>query len=361
MQFTEDAVAVRVLGDQDEQSAEVRAAQPAALAGRPVHGDEVPRPDDDFGLDAGLAQHPPDLFGDLGERVVRAGGVVDDQLACVLVLLGVEDREDQVLQLGLEGLHAETFGERDEDVAGDFGDAGLLLGAHHAEGAHVVQPVGEFDRHHADVVAGGDEHLAEGLGLGGGAVVDLLQLGDAVDEETDLLAELLTDLIERHLGVLDGVVEQGGRQGRGLGAEFGEDQRHSERVGDVRLTALAHLTAVRGLRQDPGAAQGFEVGVGVVGAVGLGDVADGVGQPVAGGGAEQRGAAEAAQVDPRPPAGGRACYRTWGRGVRRLRTHGHLRLRGPADGVPHGGHGSGDGICPPSGPVLDATEPITPG
>src|SRR3954449_9995896 len=93
---------------------------------------------------------------------------------------------------------------------------------------------------------------------------------------------------------------------------------------------------------------------------GRGTWAEGVGQPAWGGGAEQRGAAQAAQVDPRPPAGGRTCYRTWGRGVRGLRTHGHLRLWTGGRGAPwrtrlRGWHLS------PSGPVLDATEPITPG
>ncbi|QIS73572.1 hypothetical protein HB370_29270 [Streptomyces sp. DSM 40868] len=69
-------------------------------------------------------------------------------------------------------------------------------------------------------------------------------------------------------------------------------------------------------------------------------MADRVGQFVAGGGAEQRGSAEPAQVDPGPglSAGRRGCRgrgerrrhrgrrRTSGRRVRGLRTHGHLRL-----------------------------------
>ncbi|GAA3216055.1 hypothetical protein GCM10020256_18060 [Streptomyces thermocoprophilus] len=359
VQFAEDGVAVGVLVDEDEQPAEVGAAQLSAFAGDAVDGDEVPWPDDDFGGDVGLVQHGADLVGELGERIVGAGGVLDDQFAGVLVLLGVEDLEDEVLQFGLECLYAEAFGEGDEHVPGDLGDAGLFLGAHDAEGAHVVQPVGEFDRHDAYVVAGGDEHLAEGLGFGGGAVVDLLQFGDAVDEEADLLAELLADLIECHVRVLDGVVEQGRGQRRGLCAEFGEDQGDGEGVRDVRLAALAHLAAVRGLGQEVGAAQGFEVGVGVVGAVGVDDVADGVRQPVACRGSQQCRPAEAAQIDPGPPTCRWSGDRTRGGRVRGLRTHEHLRLRGPADGVPHGGHGSGDGDGPPSEPVLDATEPIT--
>ena len=285
----------------------------------------------------------PYVVGDARERVGAAAALLDDQLAGARVLLGVQDREDEVLQLGLERLDAEPFGERDQHVAGDLGDAGLLLGAHHAEGAHVVQPVGELDRHHPDVVAGGDEHLAEGLGLGGRAVVDLLQLGDAVDEIADLLAELLAHLIERHVGVLDGVVEQGGRQGRGLRAEFGEDQRHGERMRDVRLAALAHLAAVRGLGEDVRPAQRGQVGVGVVGAVRLGDMPDGVGQPVPGRG-RAGGAAEPAQVDP-----GRAALR---RGHRVLVAASHSWA--PPAAVQTGA-GGGSAL----GPVLDATEPTT--
>lgn len=323
-----------------------------------------------------VPQDHPYLLGDLRERVVRAARVVDDQLPGVLVLLGVQDREDEVFQLGLERLDAEALGEGDQHVAGHLGDARLFLRAHHAEGPHVVQPVGEFDRHHADVVAGRDQHLAEGLRFGGGAVVDLLQLGDAVDQIADLVAELLADLIQRHFRVLDGVVEQGGGQRRGLGAQLGEDQGHGQRVRDVGLAALAHLAAVRGLREHPRPAQGFQFGVGVVGAVRLRHVPDRVRQPVARGGSQQCGPAQSPQVDPRTslPAvrwghsrfergralrGGRCG--AWRRGIRRLRTHGHLRLRKTGGRVPQGVLGSGDGVGPPSGPVLDATEPTTPG
>ncbi len=330
VQLAQHGVAVGVLADEHEDAAEVGAAQLAAPPGDPVHGDEVPGPDLYLGGDAGVAQDGLDGVGDGGQRVAlpRVGR---DERAGVLVLLGVQDREDEVFQLGLEGLDAEPFGERDEDVAGDLGDARLFLGAHHAEGAHVVQPVGEFDGHDADVVAGGDEHLAEGLGFGGGAVVDLLDLGDAVDDEADLVAEFGADLIEGHLGVLDGVVQQRGRQSGGLGAEFGEDQRDGERMCDVRLTAFAHLAAVRGLREHVRAAQEGQVRVRVVGAVRLGDVADGVGEPVSGRGPEKGSAPESSQVKagPAPSAefGARfgSCF-----GVRGLCTHGHLRRLRPA-------------------------------
>ncbi len=326
VQLAEDGVAVGVLVHEGQHPSEVGAGELAAAEQHPVHGDQVPGPDVDFRRDARLAQHGPQAArgGLQGVGAGRAGG---DQVAGAGVFLGMEDREDQVLQLALERLHAEPFGERDEDVAGDARDAGLLLGAHHAEGAHVVQPVGELDGHHADVVAGGDEHLAEGLRLGRRAVVDFLQLRDAVDQIAHLLAELLPHLIERHLGVLDRVVEQGGGQGGGLRAELGEDESHGERVGDVGLAALARLAAVRGLGEHVRLAQHVEVGAGVVAAVHLGDVVDGVGQSAARSGAAERRAPESPQID-----AGAAAPAAESGVVRGLCAHAHLRQRRPAVG-----------------------------
>ena len=59
-----------------------------------------------------------------------------------------------------------------------------------AQGAHVVQPVGELDDQHPDVARHRHDHLADGLGLGGVAVLHLVELGDPVDEQRDLVAEV---------------------------------------------------------------------------------------------------------------------------------------------------------------------------
>ncbi|EKX67299.1 hypothetical protein SipoB123_22770 [Streptomyces ipomoeae] len=73
-------------------------------------------------------------------------------------------------------------------------------------------------------------------------------------------------------------------------------------------------------------------------------MADRVGQPVAGRRAQECGASQAAQVDTRSAL---PAVRWWRRrggrygGVRGLRAHGHLRLRGPADGCPRACGGSG--------------------
>ena len=70
----------------------------------------------------------------------------------------------------------------------------LLVRRQEAQRAHVVQPVGELDDQHPGVAGHRDDHLADGLGLGGVAVLDLVQLGHAVDEVGDLGVEVARDV-----------------------------------------------------------------------------------------------------------------------------------------------------------------------
>jgi hypothetical protein len=129
-----------------------------------------------------------------------------------------------------------------------------------------VQPVGELDEQHADVAAHRDDHLADRLGLSALAVLDLVELGDAVHEHRDFVPEVGGQLVERVVGVFDRVMQQRGRDGPGAQAEVGEDLRHGQRMRDVRLTALAHLPRVRALRNRVGPLDDREIALGVMGA-----------------------------------------------------------------------------------------------
>ena len=81
------------------------------------------------------------------------------------VLAGVEGGEGQVFQLPAHRLDAQPVGQRSVDLQRLLGLLELLLLAQVAESAHVVQPVGQLDEDHPDILGHGDDHLADVLGL----------------------------------------------------------------------------------------------------------------------------------------------------------------------------------------------------
>ena len=94
--------------------------------------------------------------------------------------------------------------------------------------------------------------------------VELLQLGQALDQRADLVAEQLVDLGARRLGVLDRVVQQR-RDDRGVvELEVGEDRRDFERMGEIGIARGARLRAMRLHGVDIGAVEQILVGVRIV-------------------------------------------------------------------------------------------------
>ena len=115
------------------------------------------------------------------------------------------------------------------------------------ERAHVVQAIGEFDQKHADIARNGEQELAEVLRLLGllGDQVEFLDLGEAVDQRSDLAAEQRVDLAACRIGVLDRVMQQRGRDGGVVKAHLGQDRRHFQGMGKVRGAGGTLLIAVR--------------------------------------------------------------------------------------------------------------------
>jgi hypothetical protein len=78
--------------------------------------------------------------------------------------------------------------------------------------AHVVQPVGELDEDHPQILRHRHEQLAEVFRLFrlGRGQLQVGQLRDPVDQLGDVAAEFLDDLGIGRLGVLDRVVQKRG-------------------------------------------------------------------------------------------------------------------------------------------------------
>ena len=195
-------------------------------------------------LQPGVGQVGADLLGDLTQVLLAQRGAGGHQLHDLVVDLGLQGGESQILQLPLDRVHAQPVGQRSEDLQGVSGDGHLLVLAQMTQGAHVVQPVGQLDHQDPDVAAHGQHHLADGLSLGRLSVRDLVQLGHAVDHGGDLWAEVGGELLDGVGGVLDGVVQQRGAQGGLVHAQLSQDGGHRQRVGDVGVPALAELACV---------------------------------------------------------------------------------------------------------------------
>ena len=127
--------------------------------------------------------------------------------------------------------------------------------------AHVVQAIGELDQDDPHVRGHRDHHLAVVLGLRLVAALegDPGQLGDAVDEPGDRLAEQLGDLLDRGARVLDRVVQQRRAERLGVEAQAGADLRHLDRVGDEVLAAAAALVDVALAGEGEGPLDGLAV------------------------------------------------------------------------------------------------------
>ncbi len=152
------------------------------------------------------------------------------------------------------------MGDGGIDLHGLERGVALFLRGLGIEGAHVVQPVAQLDEDDPDILTHGQKHFAHVLGLlvltGGeldlaqlgdpvdlltGGELDLAQLGDPVDQQRHVFAKGLFHRLQRGIGILDDVVQQGGHDTVGIHAQLDEQRRHVQRVGDIRLARQPHL------------------------------------------------------------------------------------------------------------------------
>ena len=155
--------------------------------------------------------------------------------------------EAEILQLGLELVHAQALRNRRVDLQGFQGNATARLRLHGAEGSHVVQTIGQLDQNHAQVACHRQQHLAEALGSGFLATleVELVEFGNPVNQFKHGAAELVVQAFGGDIGIFEGVMQDRGNDGFDIHAKLGEDAGHRDRMGDVGLAAAPGLALVR--------------------------------------------------------------------------------------------------------------------
>ena len=106
-----------------------------------------------------------------------------------------------------------------------------------AQGAHVVQPVGQLDQDDADVVHHRQQHLAEVLGLPllARGEPDRADLGDPFDDMGHFGAEELADPVDGGQRVFDDVVQQPGGDRHRVELHVRQKVRNSKRMNQIRL------------------------------------------------------------------------------------------------------------------------------
>ena len=116
--------------------------------------------------------------------------------------------EAEILQFDLEAIDSEPIGDRRVNLQGLLRDPPLLLQWQRRNRAHIVCPVGELDEDNAQVPNHREQHFSEALRLSfrGAVETQSIELADTVDEQRDILAEPLPDLIDGARRVLDHVV-----------------------------------------------------------------------------------------------------------------------------------------------------------
>ena len=164
------------------------------------------------------------------------------------VRFGVEVFEGEVFEFAFDFADAETVGNGGEYFHGFARDAELLFRREIVERAHVVQAIGEFDDHDANVFRHREEHFSEILEVvlfARSSQTDFAELGDAVDEHGDFIAKLRTDGFEGNRGVFGNIMQESGGDGAGLHANLREDFANGQGVLDVVLSGFAFLSAMR--------------------------------------------------------------------------------------------------------------------
>ena len=223
----------------------------------------------DLGLDPRLRQQILDLAADRGDLVLAARGQLGEAAGDCRISLGFQLAERQQLHLAHIFIHADPLRERRVDIHRLLGDAAALVGIlDEMQRAHVVQPVGELDQQHANIVRHGEQEFAQIFGrtLVFGLRLDLAELGHAVDEPADIAAEQSLNLFGRRQRVFERVVEQRGHDRFDVEMKVGQNPRDFDRMAEIGVARGAFLAAMLLHGEDIGAVQQRLIDVGIISA-----------------------------------------------------------------------------------------------
>ena len=158
----------------------------------------------------------------------------------------------EILQLGFDGVEAQTIGQGGKQIDRLARDLNLLIERHSPQRTHVVQTVGNLDQDHTHIVREGQQDLAEIFRLlRGVGIKNTRHLGQSIDHRGDFRAKNTLHILDRILRILHHIVQQSRNDRFDTQTDLiHRDLRHSYRMQQIRFSGASSNTLVSLLGQE---------------------------------------------------------------------------------------------------------------
>ena len=175
--------------------------------------------------------------------------------------------EGEVFELGFEFVQTKAVGDRGVDFEGFEGDAASFFFGEGIECHEVVDAVSKFNDDNSDVRGHSDEHFAEVFDIAiDTTVFEFTEFGDATDHVSNILAEVVADVVESDFCVFWDVMKETGDDDGDWELGVSEDFGGGKGVGDVGNARSAALTFVGLFGKAKSKLEDIEIGIRLVGA-----------------------------------------------------------------------------------------------
>ena len=109
-----------------------------------------------------------------------------------------------------------------------------------------MQPVGQLDDDHPDILGHGQQHFTHILRLlfRTAGIGNVGKLGHAVYKVRHIAAKLFLDILQRNGSVLHHIVQNAADDGIGIHSQANQDNRNLDRMRDIGIPGRTHLSLV---------------------------------------------------------------------------------------------------------------------
>ena len=161
----------------------------------------------------------------------------------------------QVLELFTKTVNSQTFCDGSIDLKRLSRNAPGLVRPHHAQRAHIVQAISQFDENHAHIPCHRQDHFSKtgGNRLFPGAEIKMSQLGHTIDQLGNLIIKNFLDFSLRCRRIFDDIMHHRRHQALIVEPHSCQNISDGNRVIDIGLARHAFLIDVRISTEEIGA------------------------------------------------------------------------------------------------------------